>query len=115
MGLSKIADVIFAAWALLLIVKGLQRSDNWLGWFMFSRSRYFTVTLRDKRGDVNVWDYLPHCQVMLSKSQIEALIRFIQNDRHAGFLEGTVTMYLTEGSVRFIVRRSYLIPQEDEE
>ena len=110
---SRIADAIFAAWVLLLIIKGLQRSDNWLGWFMFSRSRYFIATLHDKRGDVDVWDYLPHCQVMLSKPQIEALIRFIQNDRQAGFLEGAVTMYLTEGRTSFMVRRSHLIPLED--
>lgn len=107
-------DVAFTLWVVLLLIKGLQFKDNWLGWFMFSRARYFQANLHDRRGAVDVWNYLPHCQVMLSQRQIESLLRHIQSDRKSGYVEGTVKMFLTEGETTYIVKRSLLIPRDDE-
>lgn len=107
-------NLTFIGWIILLAVKGLQRSDNWLGWFMFSRARYFQISLRDKAGEVDIWEYLPHCQVMLSQHQIEALLRYIQTNRKHGYLEGTVRMFLTDGERLYSIRRGLLIPQDEE-
>jgi hypothetical protein len=110
-----ILNLGFLGWVVLLAVKGLQKEDNWLGWFMFSRARYFQATLRDKGGEVDIWDYLPHCQVMLSQRQIESLLRHIQTDRKHGYLEGTVRLFLNEGEKLYTIRRALLIPQDEDE
>lgn len=109
--MSLIIDVLLVCWAVFLVYKGLSRKEGWFGWLMFSRARYFSATLRDRNGVVDVWEYLPHCQVMLSQLQIEELLRFIQTKRLGGYITGTVTLYNNDHIHEYSVRKNLLIPK----
>lgn len=110
-----VANLGLFAWAAFLLYKGLQTKDNWFGWLMFSRARYFQAELRDRQGPFDIWEYLPPCQVMLSERQIEALLGHIQSIRRSGTITGSVTLLTTTGKQFYAIRKTRLIPSERKE
>lgn len=107
-----VANFGLVAWIAFLLFKGLQVKDNWFGWLMFSRARYFQAELRDQQGPFDVWEYLPPCQVMLTAGQIELLIGYIQSTRGAGVITGSVTLLTTTGKQFYVIRNTRLIPSD---
>lgn len=110
-----VADFGLLAWVAFLLFKGFQTKDNWFGWLMFSRARYFQAELRDRQGPFDIWEYLPPCQVMLSVRQIEALLRHIESVRSSGIVTGSVTLLTTTGKQFYVVRKTRLIPCDRKE
>ena len=107
----------------ILIVKGLFivyigvlfyygficRRDNWLGWFMFCRASFCYANIRFKDELINIWDYIPHCQVILHKDMLNNLLWYLKAIRGMSPMVGTVVLYTSDGVVRHKVRNAWLV------
>lgn len=105
-------QLTFLTYLLLLIYFGfVKRGDNWLGWFMFVRASFCEAEIRCGTQEINVWDYLPHSQVVVHRDALNRLMLYLHKQHGLYPLSGEVRLHTNNGTITFRVRRAWLIPQ----
>ena len=85
------------------------RRPNWLGWFMFCRASYCCAEIRCGDEVLNIWNYLPHCQVIVHKEMINNLLWYLRAKHDKRRMHGTVVLHTTRGIRSFRVRNAWLV------
>ncbi len=107
MSLLQIAFITYLA--VLMYFGFLTRTPNWLGWFMFARPSFCYAKITCGERNVNIWAYLPHCQVIVHKPMIEALLQYLRVHHGLYPLSGTIVLHTANGTEVYRVRNAWLI------
>lgn len=101
---------IFVVYIAILAIYGFfVKRPNWLGWFMFTRGSFCYAELFCNGERVNIWDYLPHCQVIVHKPLLFQLITYLRDEKRMTNLNGMVKLYTDKGVLEFKVQDGYVL------
>ena len=95
--------------AILAVYGSFVKKPNWLGWFMFTRCSFCYADLFCDGKRVNIWDYLPHCQVIIHKPMLFQLITYLREEKKMTRLAGTVKLFTNKGVLEFKVEDGYVL------
>lgn len=105
-----VLKAVFAAYLAVLVYFGFVcRRPNKLGWFMFCRASYVYAEIRHGAEVLNIWNYLPHSQVIVHKEMVNDLLRYLRQHHEKFPMSGVVRLYTKNGVLEYRVRNAWLV------
>lgn len=105
-----VVKVCFVLYFIVLLYYGFYtKKPNWLGWFMFVRGSYCYANLKSKKTNINIWEYFPHCQVIIHKEMMVNLLSFLREEKGIKDIRGYFILYTPNNIKKYPVNNSHVV------